>query len=139
MIVVDTSVWIAATRDRSTGLAATLAGLVDADVVALALPVRLELMAGVARRDRAAFRRALTALPVVIPSEETWQTIERWIEPAADAGHRFAVTDLLIAGLADDIGALVWSLDDDFQRMESLGLVRLYAGAAPSMPSQSST
>jgi predicted nucleic acid-binding protein len=129
VIVVDTSVWIAATRDQSTTIAATLRGLVDADEVALALPVRLELMAGVARRDRSAFRRALTALPVIVPSEETWQTIERWIEPAADTGHRFAVTDLVIAGLAHDIGALVWSLDDDFQRMESLGYVRLYAGA----------
>lgn len=131
MIVVDTSVWVASMRGRPTGIAATLRGLIDADVVALAQPVRLELMAGVARRDRATFRRALTALPVVIPSEETWQTIEGWIEPAADAGHRFAVTDLLIAGLAHDIGALVWSLDDDFQRMESLGFVRLYAAIGP--------
>ena len=52
--------------------------------------------------------------------------IEGWIAPAADAGHRFAVTDLLVAGLAHDIGALVWSLDSDFDRMETLGLVRLY-------------
>jgi predicted nucleic acid-binding protein len=100
--------------------------LIDADEVALALPVRLELMAGVARKDRAAFRRALSALPVVVPTEDTWRTIEDWIEPAASAGHRFAVADLLIAGLAQEIGALVWSLDADFERMASLDLVRLY-------------
>jgi predicted nucleic acid-binding protein len=52
--------------------------------------------------------------------------MEGWIEPAADAGHRFAVTDILIAALAHDIDALVWSLDADFERMASLGLVRLY-------------
>ena len=51
------------------------------------------------------------------PTDETWQRIEDWIEPAADAGHRFAVTDLLIAGLAHDVDALVWSLDADFDRM----------------------
>ena len=79
-----------------------------------------------ARKDRSAFRRALSALPVIVPSEDTLRVVEGWIEPAADAGHRFAVTDLLIAGLAHDVGALVWSLDADFERMESLGLVRLY-------------
>jgi predicted nucleic acid-binding protein len=124
VIVVDTSVWVAAMRRPAT--ATTLRSLIDADEAALALPVRHELMAGVARKDRAAFKRALTALPIVHPTEETWQVIEGWIEPAADAGHRFAVTDLLIAGLAHDVGALVWSLDADFDRMESLGMVRLY-------------
>ncbi|WP_396626822.1 PIN domain-containing protein [Luteitalea sp.] len=126
MIVVDTSVWVASTRAPAGEVAATLRSLIDADEVALALPVRLELMAGVARKDRAAFRRALSALPVVVPTEDTWRTIEDWIEPAASAGHRFAVADLLIAGLAQEIGALVWSLDADFERMASLDLVRLY-------------
>lgn len=126
MIVVDTSVWVAAAREPATSVAATLRKLIDADEVLLALPVRWEIIAGVSRKDRSAFRRALSALPVIVPSEETLRVVEGWIEPAADAGHRFAVTDLLIAGLAHDVGALVWSLDADFQRMESLGLVRLY-------------
>jgi predicted nucleic acid-binding protein len=127
VIIVDTSVWVAATRDSATALAATLRALIDADTVVLALPVRHELLAGVARKDRATFKRALSALPVVVPSEDTWHRIEGWIEPAADAGRRFAVTDLLIAGLADEISGLVWSLDADFERMESLGMVRLYS------------
>jgi predicted nucleic acid-binding protein len=129
VIIVDTSVWVTATRDSATSIAATLGALIDADTVVLALPVRHELLAGVARKDRAAFKRALSSLPVVVPSEETWQRIEGWIEPAADAGHRFAITDLLIAGLADEINGLVWSLDADFERMESLGMVRLYCPA----------
>jgi predicted nucleic acid-binding protein len=48
------------------------------------------------------------------------------VEPAADAGLRFAVSDLLIAALAHDLGGLVWSLDADFANMASLGFVRLY-------------
>ena len=126
MIVVDTSVWVAAAREPAAPVAATLRKLIDADEVLLALPVRWEIMAGVSRKDRSAFRRALSALPVIVPSEDTLRVVEGWIEPAADAGHRFAVTDLLIAGLAHDVGALVWSVDADFERMESLGLVRLY-------------
>jgi predicted nucleic acid-binding protein len=117
---------VSALRDSSTSTAATLSGLLDADEVALALPVRLELSAGVARVERAALRRALTALPVVAPTDATWALIERWIEQAANAGQRFALTDLLIAALADELGGLVWSLDADFERMASVGLVRLY-------------
>lgn len=130
MIVVDTSVWVAALRSTSgtpDATATTLSGLLDADDVALALPVRLELSAGVSRASRPGLTRALTALPVVVPTDETWQLVEGWIERAANAGKRFGLTDLMIAALADEIGGLVWSLDADFLAMSDLGFVRLYA------------
>lgn len=126
MIVVDTSVWVEAWRTPGAPTAVTLRQLLDADEVALALPVRMELVAGARKNDRPGLRRALTAIPLSAPDEETWQLIESWIGPAADAGHRFSIPDLLIAGLAYEIGALVWSLDQDFVAMERLGLTRLY-------------
>jgi predicted nucleic acid-binding protein len=127
VIVVDTSVWIAAMRRPQSPQAVILEKGLDADAVVLALPVRLELMSGVAKKHRAAFRRTLSALPLLRPSDDTFRLIERWIEPAADKGFRFGVTDLTIAALAHELDALVWSLDDDFEAMEKLGLVRLYA------------
>ena len=127
MIVVDTSVWVAARRHPAGEASRTLHGLLDADEVALALPVRLELWAGTAKADRRAFRRAFSALPLLVPAEETWGPLDEWIARAADAGERFAVTDLLIARLADEIGALVWSLDNDFERMARLKLIRLFS------------
>ena len=127
MIVVDTSVWVAARRHPAGEVSKTLRGLLDADEVALALPVRLELWAGTAKADRRAFRRAFSALPLLVPSEETWRPLDEWIVRAADAGERFAVTDLLIARLADEIGALVWSIDNDFERMGRLKLLQLFA------------
>lgn len=127
MIVVDTSVWVAAVRRPDSQSADVLRRLIDADEVGLALPVRMELLAGIARKDRKAFSRGLSSLPVLVPSEETWTIAERWIVPAADAGHRFALTDLLIAALAEEAGALVWSLDDDFARLETLQFARLYS------------
>lgn len=126
MIVVDTSVWVAAMRQPLGPPASTLRELLDADLVALALPVRLELMCGVARKDRARVRRALSALPVAVPTEETWRLVESWIAPSADKGYRFAVSDLLIAGLASELGGLVWSFDQDFADLEALGLVQRY-------------
>jgi predicted nucleic acid-binding protein len=40
--------------------------------------------------------------------------------------ERFGLTDLLIASLANSVGGLVWSLDDDFARMERLKFVSRY-------------
>ena len=126
MIVVDTSVWIDSIRSRHTDTRETLTSLLDADEVALALPVRLELTAGVARKERGPFLRALSSLPVLVPTEDTWRLIESWVGPANDKGHHFTISDLLIAGLTHEIGGLVWSLDDDFARLEKLGYVRRY-------------
>jgi predicted nucleic acid-binding protein len=127
VIVVDTSVWVAAIRRPGSDVSTTLKQLLDADEVALPQPVRLELLAGTAKADRSAFRRSFSALPVLIPTADTWQLVEQWIVKAADRGERFALVDLLIGGLADEIDALVWSLNADFVRMARLKLVRTYS------------
>jgi predicted nucleic acid-binding protein len=127
VIVVDTSVWIAATRDPAGQLASLLNALIDADDVCLALPVRLELLSGLGARDRGILRRGLAALPVAVPTEGTWRTVERWIDAGGDAGQRFAIVDLLIAALAHELTALVWSLDRDFERMAAVGFVQSYS------------
>lgn len=127
MIVVDSSVWIAAHRQPSGRTASILKGLLDADEVALALPVRMELVAGFSRRDRAALIRGLSGLPLQRPSNETWALIERWVPGAADKGHHFGLADWLIAALAHEIDALIWSLDEDFTHLEKLKMARLYS------------
>lgn len=126
MIVVDTSVWVQAGRARGTQTRETLQRLIDADEVAVALPVRFELTSGLGRKERGPFLRALSGLPLLVPTEETWQLVESWIGPGVDKGHCFSVPDLLIAGLTHEIGGLVWSLDEDFARLEKLGYVRRY-------------
>lgn len=127
MIVVDTSVWIDAQRRPSGRIAHTLNALLDADEVALPLPVHLELTAGVSRRDRAALLRGLSGLPVIRPTDETWKLIERWVPAAADKGYRFGLSDWLIAALANEIGGMVWSLDEDFAGLERLKLISRHA------------
>jgi predicted nucleic acid-binding protein len=124
VIVVDTSVWVAARRKPA--VFDTLQTLIDADEVGLALPVRLELLAGTPRQERKAFARGFGALVQMVPTEDTWTLLPEWITKAADAGHRFAMTDLVIAALAAEVGGLVWSLDSDFERMADLGFVGLY-------------
>jgi predicted nucleic acid-binding protein len=126
MIVVDTSVWVAAFRDSDGVAARVLRQLLDADEVALAVPARTELLSGASRRDRPALRRALSALPLLYPTDDTWVTIDGWVTRAADAGQSFSLGDLLIAAVAAEIGALVWSFDADFERMQKLKLIERY-------------
>lgn len=130
MIVVDSSVWIRALRSGLGSEARTLRSLLDADEVALAVPVRTELLMGARLSDRARLEYALKGLPVLYPTDESWRTVDRWTERASRAGVTFSIGDLLIGVLAAELGGLVWSLDEDFARMEKLKLVGCYRPSA---------
>jgi predicted nucleic acid-binding protein len=84
------------------------------------------LLSGASRKDEPVLRRVLSALPLLVPDGQLWPKLEGWIVRASRAGERFGAMDLLIAGIADDHQATVWSRDADFSRMARLGLVQLH-------------
>ncbi len=126
MIVVDSSVWIAALRQPGSEEGDVLRQLLDADLVALPVPVRTELLLGTGGRTRERLARTLAALPLIYPTDDTWRTIDTWTLRAGEAGERFSLGDLRICVLAANEPALVWSLDDDFRRLAKLELLTLY-------------
>lgn len=129
MIFVDTSVWVAALRSAGSDEARQLRALLDLDEVGLPVIVRLEILSGASRGDRGLLRRTLSALPEYRPRDETWDRVDGWIERASEAGLRFGITDLLLAAIAAEAGASVWSLDRDFDRMAQLDFVDVHISA----------
>jgi predicted nucleic acid-binding protein len=125
VIVVDTSAWIAALR-KDGAEARTLRSLLDADKVLLPVPVKVELLSGTSKRQRAQLRAALSALPLAYPTDDTWRLMDAWTDRTSAADAAFGVGDLLIAALAHEAGALVWSLDGAFSPLERLKLVHCY-------------
>ena len=130
MIVVDTSVWIDFFRGRDKPLCGHMAALLDADQVAVPLPVRLEILGGCRKTDFRRLKRLLGALPVLRPAASSWARIESWLERTVAAGQHFGVVDLLVAALAIENDASIWSLDGDFARLSSLGFVRVHEPGA---------
>ncbi|MGH7557611.1 MAG: PIN domain-containing protein [Gemmatimonadota bacterium] len=126
MISVDSSVWISAFRTREGPEARHLEALLDADLVVLAAPVHLEVLGGASKKDLARLRRGLSALPVYFPTETTWERIDGWITRAVQSGERFGIADLLIAAIAAERKASLWSLDADFARMAQLDFIELH-------------
>lgn len=126
MIVVDTSVWVAALRSATSAEARDLSALIDADEVGLPVPVRVELLSGASQRDFPALKRSLSALPVLYPTDDTWRLVGEWLERASRKGQCFGLGDLLIAAVTHEAGSILWSLDRDFTRMAAAGFIDLY-------------
>jgi predicted nucleic acid-binding protein len=126
MIVVDTSILIPILRSAPAAETAVMWQLIEHDQLTLPTVVRQEVRAGLAGSQRLQVLELLAAMPVGAPTDETWARVEQWTDQSASAGERFGLADLLIAAIADELGALVWTLDKDFERMEKLKFVRLY-------------
>lgn len=125
-ICVDTSVWIEFFRDSDSQVTSELVELLDDNSVILAGPVWIELVSGAPKKELERLSKVLSAIPRCYPQKSTWKTIEVWAKQSSFKGHRFGMGDLLIAGIAAENHAKVWSLDSDFSRMKQLKFIDLY-------------
>jgi hypothetical protein len=65
--------------------------------------------------------------------------MDQWAIHGSERGQSFGVGDLLIGAMAQEAGALIWSLDSDFQRMARLKFVDLLRAVAASLSKRGST
>jgi predicted nucleic acid-binding protein len=127
MIVIDTSVWIEYFRNKHSPIVSQLNDVLDLDKAAITCMTWIEILSGAKRTEIGQLRRVLSALPKYLPADQTWGRIEDWISIGLEKGHRFGAADLLIASIAVENKATLWSLDSDFKRMEKLGFIELYS------------
>lgn len=101
----------------------TFSGLLDDDVL-LAAPVRLEVIAGIWKREQAPLEHLSAALPILNPQGATWRLVGTWIKAATARGDgtvRFAGT-VIDAGL---IGAIHGHFFSSVRRTSSSTAVKI--------------
>lgn len=123
MVVVDTSVWVDYLRGKLSQKK-VFDSLIDADEIALPIPVRLELLSGVKKGEVTKLRMSLNALTTLYPSSSTWEKAEELALLAARKGVHPGFADLLICSLAGSYP--IWTYDNDIKQLEQFGWVRLF-------------
>lgn len=114
LVVVDTSVWIAYFRGQTPDVERNLDELIDADLVTLVPPVRLELILGCRKSQRVSLVRRIDALHSLGISESTWKSAEGFAMQLREKGITLGVVDALIAAAVSEQSACLWTLDKDF-------------------------
>ena len=126
MVLVDTSVWIVYFRAADPSIVRTLDVLIDEDAVATLPPIRLELISGCRRSERAGLIRCIDALHQLSVSDGTWTAAEDLALGTRRHGVTLGAVDLLIAAACDAHQVPLWTLDRDFDPLFGKGLVKPY-------------
>lgn len=127
MVLVDTSVWIEATR-RNGELAykVGLENLLEEYEAAWCGPVKLEFMGGARQQDRKKLEFWFECIPYRSIEERHWEAAKHNAWKLRDKGHTLPWNDILIATLAIDLDCRVYAKDKHLETMtKELGL-RLY-------------
>lgn len=115
MVLVDSSVWIEGLRRRGDpGVKLALDGLLDAYEALWCSPVRLEVLGGARKEERALLGRYFSVIPYRSLEEEDWERGVSLAWRLRDSGLTVPWLDALIAAVALHDGVRVYSLDARF-------------------------
>lgn len=125
MILVDTSVFIEYFHHSNSSLYLKLREWIEGDMVAISIVTRLELLAGVSKKDHKKFSSSLNILKTYYPKQDDWNLIESWVGQAKKDGNHFQISDLMIACSANRNKCKLYTFDSDFKRMQKYKWVEL--------------
>ncbi len=123
MILVDTSVWVDFLNSSRGSAGDELERLIGANApVVLAGLVVAEVLQGL-KRDVALVTRLLARWPLVEPGGfATYETAAAIFRQARGRGLTLSTVDALLAALAVEYNAALFTLDRDFERLDFTGL-----------------
>ena len=127
MVIVDTSAWIAALRDRQSIERTAVDSLLAEDRIAMVGPVLAELLRGA--RSESEFRwlsERLGAIPYLNATRQIWLEAGMLSYSLKRQGVTIHLVDALIATIAIDGDHDLYAIDGDFRRIPRL---RLYEPA----------
>ena len=115
-VLVDTSAWIKFFREGNSPEAAHLSYLLEIGQAAYCAPIRVEVISGArSAREFALLEKFFSALILFEISNEIWAKVEDARFRLARMGYQAAIVDLVIACVAENYKAPLWSLDSDFK------------------------
>ncbi len=126
LVVVDTSVWITYFRQTDPVIERNLDELIDADLVAIVPPVRLELILGCKKPQRASLMNRIDALHQLPIADSTWNLAEDSAMGQRERGITLGIVDVLIAAATSEQQARLWTLDKDFAPLFKAQFVRAF-------------
>lgn len=127
MVLVDTSVWIEASRRKGElAYKVGLENLLEAYEACLCSPVRLEFLGGSHRNERKKLGFWLDCIPYRSATEAHWQTAIQNAWRLRDKGHILPWNDILIATMALDFDMRVYARDGHFNLMAKVIGLRTY-------------
>ncbi|MEO0510192.1 MAG: PIN domain-containing protein [Verrucomicrobiota bacterium] len=127
MVLVDTSVWIEASRrDGDLAYKVGLENLLEAFEAVWCSPVKLEFMGGARKEDRKKLQFWFDCIPYRGIEERHWESAKLNAWRLRDRGKTLPWNDILIASLALEIGCRVYAKDVHFDIMAKELNLRLY-------------
>jgi predicted nucleic acid-binding protein len=127
MVLVDSSIWIeAARRNGDLRVKVALEALLDESEAAWCGPVKLEVLGGARKEERAAMEHFFAVIPYVPMREEAWNHAKQLAWRVRDTGLTVPWNDILIASIGLKLCCRIYAHDKHFDAMAPLIGLGLY-------------
>ena len=120
-VFVDTCIWASFFAKRNSVEHRAVSLLLRFDRVALVGPIVAEVLVGIRRQDQASWIASRLRLAHYVEAEwDAWRAAADLGRQIAAGGNRLPISDLLLAAVARDLDAAVYSTDPHFDLIPDL-------------------
>ena len=127
MVLVDSSAWIESLRrDGDMSVKLAVEGLLEAYEAQWCSPVRLEVLGGARKDERARLSGQFSVIPYRLCKEDDWERAVALAWKLRGEGLNIPWLDVLIASIAIHDKIRLYAIDKHFREVAKLAPLRLY-------------